>query len=69
MYPYPVYNVRFMEMHKKCPCCHQTFVLEPGFFLGSAFFSYFINAVLLMVVALTLFYTRTRIGVEGSSAQ
>jgi uncharacterized protein (DUF983 family) len=56
MFPYAFYSARFMVMNKRCPCCGQSFVLEPGFFLGAAFFSYFINAVLLTAVALTLVY-------------
>lgn len=63
MYPAPLYSTRFMEMNKKCPCCHQRFLLEPGFFLGAAYFSYFINAVLLSAAALTLFAMRKEITV------
>lgn len=61
MFPHALYSRKFMDTNKACPCCGQSFILEPGFFLGSAFFSYFINAVLLAAVALTLYYTRTNI--------
>lgn len=61
MYPHATYSSRFLETHKKCPCCRQLFQLEPGFFLGSAFFSYAINGVLLMIFALTLMYAGEQI--------
>lgn len=57
MFTHRLYSVRFMEMNKECPCCGQRLMFEPGFFLGSAFFSYFINAVLLIGAALVLYYS------------
>ncbi len=57
MFTHKLYSARFMNMHKECPCCGQTFVMEPGFFLGSAFFSYAINGILLVMAALILYYS------------
>jgi len=65
MFMRPTYSTRFMEMRKNCPCCGQQFLLEPGFFLGSAFFSYVINGVLLIAIALTLYYTGREITIAA----
>jgi len=61
LYPGRTYSSRFLATHKKCPCCHQPFLLEPGFFLGAAFFSYAINGILLMIFGLALFYSDEQI--------
>ena len=38
---------------------------EPGFFLGAAFFSYFLNAVLLLGIALYLYYSGREITITA----
>jgi uncharacterized protein (DUF983 family) len=63
LYPYATYSTRFLTTHRNCPCCGQPFLLEPGFFLGSAYFSYAINGVLLLIFGLTLFYAGEQITV------
>jgi uncharacterized protein (DUF983 family) len=68
MFMHRLYSAKFMVMHKRCPCCGQPFVLEPGFFLGSAFFSYFINAILLLAIALTLYYSKEEISITAMVA-
>lgn len=55
MFPYPTYSFKFITTNKACPCCGQTFLLEPGFFLGSAFFSRIIYAILLVALAVIVY--------------
>jgi uncharacterized protein (DUF983 family) len=57
MFTAALYSTKFMEMNNTCPCCGQSFVREPGFFLGAAFFSYAINAIVLITIALILYYS------------
>ncbi len=57
MFPNSLYNRRFMDMDNQCPCCGQPFNLDPGVFLGSAYFSYFIYAVVLSGFVLAWYYT------------
>ncbi|HEY9489617.1 MAG TPA: DUF983 domain-containing protein [Chryseosolibacter sp.] len=54
-----------METNEYCPCCGESFMPEPGFFLGSAFFSYFINAGLLLGIALYLYYSEREITITA----
>jgi uncharacterized protein (DUF983 family) len=68
MFKHARYSLKFMEMNDSCPCCGQSFIIEPGFFLGAAFFSYFINAILLSVVALSFYYTGEKITVGAMIA-
>lgn len=56
LYSAPLYSWKFMKMNAQCDHCGQPFILEPGFFLGSAFFSYFIYAVLLTAIALGWYF-------------
>jgi len=57
MFPGRTYSLKFMTTNRSCPCCGQNFLLEPGFFLGSAFFSRIIYAILLVTVAVILYRT------------
>jgi uncharacterized protein (DUF983 family) len=68
MFQHPLYSWKFMDMNKACPYCGQSFILEPGFFLGASFFSYFINAILLTTVALALYYSGVQITVAVTIA-
>jgi uncharacterized protein (DUF983 family) len=68
MFPHPLYSWKFMTMNTKCPCCARSFILEPGFFLGSAYFSYLINAILLLAIGYTLYYSGTKITVAAMIA-
>lgn len=61
MFPNAMYSRKFMQTRESCPCCGQSFVIEPGFFLGSAYFSYFFNGALLLAIALYLHYSNTTI--------
>lgn len=65
MFPHATYSTKFMDTNKYCPCCGESFMPEPGFFLGAAFFSYFINAVLLLGIALYLYYSEREITITA----
>lgn len=49
----------FLKMHSRCPNCDLDYVPEPGFYFGSAYFSYFVNVVWFGIGSLLiwLFYT------------
>ena len=61
MFPFRMYSRKFMQTSPACPCCGQSFVVEPGFYLGSAYFSYFLNGALLLSIALFLHYSDIKI--------
>ncbi len=50
-----------MDMPKECPACGLPYLPEPGFYLGAAYISYAINAILFAAVALALVYSRVGI--------
>jgi len=43
------------QMHKECPVCGQDFVIEPGFYFGSAYISYAINVAIMVGIMLVSF--------------
>ncbi len=47
-----------MDMPDHCPVCDLPYLPEPGFYLGAAYISYLINALLLAGVALGLYYAK-----------
>lgn len=57
LFLHPMYSKRFMEMPHECPVCELPYLPEPGFYLGAAYISYGINAILLVAVGLTLYYS------------
>ena len=58
LFPSPTYSTRFLKTNSQCPCCGQDFVVEPGFFLGSTFFSRIIYAAILLAAAVFLYRFR-----------
>lgn len=49
MFKYPVYRVsRLLKVRDHCPVCGQDFRQEPGFYLGSMYFSYAINIIIII---------------------
>lgn len=49
-----LYTSSFMKMNKKCACCDQSFIPEPGYYFGAMFVSYAINAAFFIAVWLGL---------------
>lgn len=45
----PISFRRIADMPENCPNCQQDFVIEPGFYFGAMFVSYFLCAVLMFV--------------------
>lgn len=51
------YNLKkFSIMHDKCPVCNQKYQLEPGFYYGAMYISYFGISVILVSVILPIFF-------------
>jgi len=44
-----------MKMHESCPVCGQKYEIEPGFFWGSMYVSYFITVVIVLMVGIADF--------------
>jgi len=65
MFAHALYSKKFMAMNRLCPCCGQSFVLEPGFFLGAAFVSYAINGTLLITAALSLYHSDATLSITA----
>ena len=51
----PIYSFGFMKMHDHCPVCGQKYEIEPGFFWGSMYVSYFITVVIVLMVGIADF--------------
>ena len=45
---------QFDKMHANCPCCHQTFEPEPGYYYGAMFVSYAITTAIFFAVLVGL---------------
>ena len=45
-----------LNMHERCPNCHQHFEPEPGFYFGAMFVSYILSAFLLLIPSLILVF-------------
>jgi len=43
------------KMYQSCPVCGQDFVIEPGFYFGSAYISYSINVAIMVGIMLIAF--------------
>jgi uncharacterized protein (DUF983 family) len=44
MFTHPVYNLKkFQKMFRRCPVCDLEFEVEPGFFWGAMYVSYFMS--------------------------
>lgn len=50
-----LFSRKFMNMSDHCPCCHQPFMPEPGYYFGAMFVSYAINTVFFVSVWLLMY--------------
>jgi len=48
----PVFSFGFMKMYENCPVCSQKYEIEPGFFWGSMYVSYFITVAIVILVGI-----------------
>jgi len=48
----PTFSLGFMKMHEHCPVCGQQYEIEPGFFWGSMYVSYFITVFIVGIAVL-----------------
>lgn len=56
MFLYPATNVsKFTEMYEVCPSCNLRFEIEPGFFWGAMYVSYFITTGMMLVTSAVLY--------------
>lgn len=46
----PTFSLGFIKMHENCPVCGQKYEIEPGFFWGSMYVSYFITVAIVLLV-------------------
>jgi len=46
---------KFNKMHDYCPVCGENFYPEPGFYFGSAYFSYGFNVAILVTILVASF--------------
>ncbi|MDX5437630.1 MAG: DUF983 domain-containing protein, partial [Pontibacter sp.] len=44
----------FAKMPEKCPCCHQSYEPEPGFYYGAMYVSYAITTAITITVLAVL---------------
>ncbi|WP_262710945.1 DUF983 domain-containing protein [Pontibacter mangrovi] len=45
---------KFSQMPERCPCCHQSYEPEPGFYYGAMYVSYGITTAILVAVLVAL---------------
>ena len=50
VFVYPTFSLKFAKMHEHCPHCGLKFEIEPGFFWGSMYISYFITVIIGLIV-------------------
>ena len=50
------FSLRFMKMHERCPACGFKFEIEPGFFWGSMYISYFISIFIALIVGFFTYF-------------
>ena len=47
----PIYQGKIYDMPDRCPCCGQSYNLEPGFYWGSMYVAYAYSSGALLIVA------------------
>ena len=52
MFVKPTFSLGFMKMYENCPVCGQQYEIEPGFFWGSMYVSYFITVAIVVLAGL-----------------
>jgi uncharacterized protein (DUF983 family) len=50
VFKYNVLSMKFAVMHEHCPVCGQKYEIEPGFFWGSMYISYFTTILIGLAV-------------------
>ena len=51
----PTFSINFIKMNENCPVCGQEYEIEPGFFWGSMYVSYFITVAIVLLVGVADF--------------
>jgi uncharacterized protein (DUF983 family) len=55
VFKHPTFSLKFMQMYDKCTVCGQKYEIEPGFFWGSMYISYFMTVIIGFAVGFTDF--------------
>jgi uncharacterized protein (DUF983 family) len=46
VFKHPTFSLKFAKMYDNCPVCDQKYEIEPGFFWGSMYISYFMTVII-----------------------
>ena len=50
VFKHPTYSLKFTSMYSQCQYCGQDFEIEPGFYYGAMYISYFITVIIGLIV-------------------
>ena len=56
VFKYPTLSLKFTAMYNNCPVCNQDFEIEPGFYYGSMYVSYFITIFIGLVAGIADYF-------------